>query len=939
MAGPTALELKTKGNAAYKLGDLSAALDLYFQANSLEPSAVLLSNASATQYELGLYKKALVTTVKAIDLEEKAGSLRSPALAAKLNLRRVKVLLQLRRYDEAVKHCEGAVGELATLGKLAARLAAIPLVEKSKAHKLVLGLPAARGTHGFKSLEYFALGHDLATSAFVAPNSADSAIVKRFDLDFTRKEPISCLIGGVGDGRHAMATLFDAFIKVANAESAKLVPQQPHVMLVDYMPASVARLFVMLSLLHDLHVAVVPKIGNNEASTKSSRALLAVLHYFYVAAIMPPSVRADLNSALRRARSRLSGTLSPRPHSPSLPWTSASTLPPWLHFSPTHYPALIAVIDFWLDPATTPRALVGSWIDRTTPRRRDEGIVPFESLDEAQFGVYGRIKILIPSESTLAQEPEAMREPLTRFMANQNEQDARACRDHVRDHWEANPTFLDPVTNDTPEIFDDPFRVIKSTHDFLLQVLPPDFLEDFDRLHDYTDWAFLNFSAFMNKWPSAVKLELVLGDVFNLLESMKLGVSVGRDPDFPTTWDHIWLSNIPEYTGAMVLPMTQLGVLKPLPSSFVTFYYMSCAEKFTSPRGTKKLANNSVSLTFLGVGLERLPTVFGAEYVDDDPRGAIWDFALFSPCPSPSRLPKIELINFIHSTFFRLAFPPPSEASVRPDCIRQPLTLASLFRILRRLHEVGYPAHHLTDALEPLLHECLITPVRPPPISPIFKPIPLSQHIRISTAPFLPELVVTASIYHHSLSFPISSSHIIPFSEIGRYRVKLRYAGWSAQHRTNAPTLVMMFTKFPYDFDMKGPGGTFRTALPLQPHTDAHLFQGLSALAVSVRVIKGGESANTVIINSSFNQAFLGDPFRVSSSPFWTFKRTDVAWPVSQPEYDITFNMPKRTVEMLWSERWYLKMLDMPEQNSPTEEIVCTKESVAYLGSLLDQPI
>lgn len=161
MSTPTSDKLRTSANKAYAMGDLEKALRLYTKGSTLDPSsAALHSNASAALYELGRYEESFVRTIEAIVLEEDAGKERSPALAAKLALRRVKLLIQLRRYDEAIELSDGSQGDLEDLGWLATHLAGLTHVAQGDAHKLAAALPIHRGTYSNAPLEYFYNGHD-----------------------------------------------------------------------------------------------------------------------------------------------------------------------------------------------------------------------------------------------------------------------------------------------------------------------------------------------------------------------------------------------------------------------------------------------------------------------------------------------------------------------------------------------------------------------------------------------------------------------------------------------------------------------------------------------------------------------------------------------------------------------------------------------------------
>ena len=154
-------------------------------------------------------------------------------------------------------------------------------------------------------------------------------------------------------------------------------------------------------------------------------------------------------------------------------------------------------------------------------------------------------------------------------------------------------------------------------------------------------------------------------------------------------------------------------------------------------------------------------------------------YALYIPSPLPTpvqRFSKADLIHFIHSSFFRLALPVHNRSSHLPQTIREPLTISSLFRVLTRLHEVGYPGHWLSEALEPLLSDTLVTRARPTPghTLPLTSLPALATNARVSVAPFLPELLVATSLWAPVLPFQITSRHLLATHDIGWYRLQFQ---------------------------------------------------------------------------------------------------------------------------------------------------------------------
>lgn len=71
------------------------------------------------------------------------------------------------------------------------------------------------------------------------------------------------------------------------------------------------------------------------------------------------------------------------------------------------------------------------------------------------------------------------------------------------------------------------------------------------RLSDYTDNHFDGIAGLMRRFPRRFKIEFILGDAFDVMERIRLGIS-DRPASFPRSFDHIWLSNCPDYVGCVL---------------------------------------------------------------------------------------------------------------------------------------------------------------------------------------------------------------------------------------------------------------------------------------------------------------------------------------------------------------------------------------------------
>jgi tetratricopeptide (TPR) repeat protein len=194
----TAQAFKEKGNEYYKCCQFSEAIASYSQAIELDSSdPTFLSNRSAAYFESGSYNEAMQDCLQA---------LRHPKLTSAL---KGKVLARLVSCICLLKN----VADLDDLGL-------------SPEHRMsLLGLHRALPDHltqvcrwlvkqppiFYEHCEYFPIGHDDATSAF-RDNQSRVDPGKGEHLDWSSlKDSFRVLYGGVGDGRHPLATLIDFF--------------------------------------------------------------------------------------------------------------------------------------------------------------------------------------------------------------------------------------------------------------------------------------------------------------------------------------------------------------------------------------------------------------------------------------------------------------------------------------------------------------------------------------------------------------------------------------------------------------------------------------------------------------------------------------------------------------------------------------------------------
>ena len=201
----------------------------------------------------------------------------------------------------------------------------------------------------------------------------------------------------------------------------------------------------------------------------------------------------------------------------------------------------------------------------------------------------------------------------------------------------------------------------------------------------------------------------------------------------------------------------------------------------------------------------QLSKVFRAKYHGnfEDPEGSqadmpnplpVMDYHMWSRL-SPDKLvfekllPRADLEKWLFGLFFKLYVPSPRLPGYMWSIIYAANNITIFFRLLRRLHEVGYPAHWLSQLLLRILANDVTTTARPPKSCPLsFQETKFSSPAKhFDLQPFLPEMSTLASIWQPILPFGIpsplpspnennsknnSSSTIPPLTSISQYHIR-----------------------------------------------------------------------------------------------------------------------------------------------------------------------
>jgi hypothetical protein len=156
-------------------------------------------------------------------------------------------------------------------------------------------------------------------------------------------------------------------------------------------------------------------------------------------------------------------------------------------------------------------------------------------------------------------------------------------------------------------------------------------------------------------------------------------------------------------------------------------------------------------------------------------------------------LPRKPFTKWFFGVFFRLALPFNQNNSPSNGIILSPLNLTILFRLISYLSTIGYPSHWLSECLENVIENKVVTTARPPRTKPM-RPADVQRNCpakKLCTAPFSYEMATLAQLFQPLLSFTLTSPLVPERSTIYEYTFHLpSYSNADPQHSC----LALVFT-------------------------------------------------------------------------------------------------------------------------------------------------
>jgi hypothetical protein len=131
--------------------------------------------------------------------------------------------------------------------------------------------------------------------------------------------------------------------------------------------------------------------------------------------------------------------------------------------------------------------------------------------------------------------------------------------------------------------------------------------------------------------------------------------------------------------------------------------------------------------------------------------------------------------KWFYGLFFRLALPYYQDLTQHMKIIFSPLNLTILFRLTTHLHTLGYPSHWLSELLNSIIENKVITTVRPPRTKPM-RPADVRREYRsrhLCTTPFSHEMATLARIFQPLLPFSLTSANVPQEKEIYKYQFSI----------------------------------------------------------------------------------------------------------------------------------------------------------------------
>ncbi|KAJ7500536.1 hypothetical protein B0H11DRAFT_1995698 [Mycena galericulata] len=272
----------------------------------------------------------------------------------------------------------------------------------------------------------------------------------------------------------------------------------------------------------------------------------------------------------------------------------------------------------------------------------------------------------------------------------------------------------------------------------------------------------------------SVKLEIICGGLMEEMGKLRLGTDTTRPAKFPRTFTRAYLSNVPDYThGVLNTAVFIVPCLQRLPDSAVG---SNCLMNAGMWQDDDEFCHNYSLLHPRDV-----PRFLGCETIRmDGVMGIVSLGKKTLPLPLAELATRPELTRWLTRVVLYTCVP--GTPGMQMARVRMPNNLVAFIHLLIHLHAVGYPAHWLSEFLQTLLSDTLVTDVAPYlgkfpiPLSDLTRSVPPR---RVRLEPWVAEFESILATARVGMPFavPVPPGFATSHSEIGVYEAVVQLNG------------------------------------------------------------------------------------------------------------------------------------------------------------------
>ncbi|EFA85371.1 hypothetical protein PPL_02374 [Heterostelium album PN500] len=748
----SAEDLKLLGNKWFAERKFEDAIQVYSEGSLKDVNEPAFpSNIAACYFELGQYEKCIEQSKRAINIIDNTES-SDPKQIRKKNVIRIARSLYLcavvgskTRLTEYLSNLPSIYDDDNDIKAIRNRLVSIEESTVETDRFLIHQIPRVSPARKNTAREYFATGHDTATSALrgywdesepVEFTEKDGSRPRYGEdesarLLFKQHPKLSFFFGGVSDARHVIYTLADArrqLDDIRDRDDVKL-----HIVINDILPTCLARDVLILSILEDLGQAEsLESIYTTDKDRYGN--LAALLFYIYCGVVMPPTLFDLLMTRIDRL----------------IEQGNTKTLPSWLVVDDQQWTKLVKVLGYWRKGESwiTPKEIIeahqvaskensidaemAEGDDNPMNKRKEERNRMLRELSDpaniSEMGLSDQQKenylemvkdgsildllmgsateLPIPKEASLLYTAKLILPPLIYDGDQYQEQlesiynsitntpiSVRSVVQGITETWKTNITMTDEFWRDTGSYNFDPISTVGRFYGMKWVGEPS---QDKPRMFDYFIHVFYQASqglVGLSK-QNALTIEPITGDLHLALDEIALNKNQRIARGYPSEFDTIYLSNVPDYTG-------YLSIFSNIVLSLKHEKHCSVAFNCLLNTGLFKSLDEVLNTYLLIPSKSLLASHVAIEHrLGKDHWAAYQHYGYRQVSNSlDNLLNRDQLTMWLTRLFISIALPAPN--SVRQLClVNAPNNISVFFCLIKRLIDIGYPRHWLQAIIE-----------------------------------------------------------------------------------------------------------------------------------------------------------------------------------------------------------------------------------------------